>query len=101
MDNNELLMIVLAFFLGFCFRKTMAGQLIEGSYNNNDSNNGIDASPLIVPAARYLLTADTTPDNIYTGKACASSQDCGGKACQNYWDIPIPFLINPKNGICE
>ena len=32
-----LLMIVLAFFLGFCFRKMMGGQLIEGS---EDSDSG-------------------------------------------------------------
>ena len=31
MKDNDLLMIVLAFFLGFCFRKMMGGQLIEGS----------------------------------------------------------------------
>ena len=30
MKDNDLLMIVLAFFLGFCFRKMMGGQLIEG-----------------------------------------------------------------------
>lgn len=31
MKDNDLLMIVLAFFLGFCFRKMMRGQLVEGS----------------------------------------------------------------------
>ena len=66
MKDNELLMIVLAF-IRFCFRKMMGGQLIEGSFNNNDSNNEVDVSPLIASAAIHFLTADTTPDNIYTG----------------------------------
>ena len=99
MKDNELLMIVLAFLLGFCFRKMMGGQLIEGYFNNNDSNNGVDVSPLIASAAIHFLTADTTPDNIYTGISCASSLDCGGGECLNHWDIAN--FINPKNGICK
>ena len=34
MKDNDLLMIVLAFFLGFCFRKMMRGRLIEGKEIN-------------------------------------------------------------------
>lgn len=37
MKDNELLMIILAFFLGFCFRKMMGGQLIEGTLSNGSS----------------------------------------------------------------
>ena len=37
MKDNELLMIILAFFLGFCFRKMMGWQLIEGTLPNGSS----------------------------------------------------------------
>ena len=37
MKDNDLLMIVLAFFLGFCFRKLMGGRLVEGTEGTEDT----------------------------------------------------------------
>ena len=37
MKDNDLLMIVLAFFLGFCFRKMMGGRLVEGTEDTQDT----------------------------------------------------------------
>tara|TARA_B100000900_G_C20589250_1_gene720955 strand:- start:1299 stop:1562 length:264 start_codon:yes stop_codon:yes gene_type:complete len=81
MDNNELLMIVLAFFLGFCFRKMMGGdRLIEGNQSANqylvDSNESLTLGAL----PRYA------PCNINSdcSTRCCVHSLFGGGQCDHY-----------------
>lgn len=56
MKDNELLMIILAFFLGFCFRKMMGGDsLIDGDrrHAKDHAKDHAKQRPITTPEFHY------------------------------------------------
>ena len=62
MKDNDLLMIVLAFFLGFCFHKLMGGRLVEGDQIDMTNIKKTDQKIQLISC---VATEDDTTNNVY------------------------------------
>lgn len=84
MKDNDLLIIVLAFFLGFCLRKMMGGdRLIEGSGDPNESPT--------------LQVGGANPRNA----KCNSNSECDSGCCVKSMWTGLPFIGGYFKGTCD
>lgn len=97
MKDNDLLMIVLAFFLGFCFRKMMRGQLIEGkSIDLTGLEDKVEFNSCVATQNNERYDhVNLVPDNVCYNKSygeCLNLMKYGGVQYLNN----MPYSCTPK-----